>query len=713
MSQATYELPADSQSALRELFADPARLGAEAEAGVVEAALDLAQGLTGCAQVGLRLASGAHGALEVPWPAPAGLPGEVGGAWLEPLALPLLPSGEGPTRVYGLLACAPAPDPEAAARAARHVSTLLVRDALERARDRDPATGLLSRPHFERGLDALSGALAAGEPRALLICDVDGLWRLNAERGFAAGDGLLRTLAAAADAGARARGGRAYRYGSDELALVLASDDARGLARELQAAVASVAPSLTLSQGFALGAGLDDARQLVRRADRALAAAKAEGRGRVVGWSEGLGQGAPPRLAGVLTGHAGRDLQNLERLFEALESVSGLGPLEETLALLVDHCVELTAADRGFLLVPEGDGFAVRVARGADRAALSTEGVAFAHSLAAAALAADEPLHAVVDEAGGLSPSADVLGLRAVICARLTGTDVPRGVIYLDAREANTFDQATLAFLGALVSQVETALRNATLYQRLLEDNSRLRTDALARAPEREGGLASLPWRYEGLIGRSPAMQATFQSLRALEGVASSVVIEGESGTGKELAARALHARSPRKDGPWVVLNCAAIPENLLESELFGHTRGAFTGAHADREGAFERAHGGTLFLDELGELPLEAQAKLLRVLQDGELRRLGATESRQVDVRIVAATNRDLRSMVAEKTFREDLYFRLAVFRVELPPLRERAGDLPLLAEAILSKVTARGIPAAGLSVGALAELSRRQWRG
>ena len=168
------------------------------------------------------------------------------------------------------------------------------------------------------------------------------------------------------------------------------------------------------------------------------------------------------------------------------------------------------------------------------------------------------------------------------------------------------------------------------------------------------------------------------------------MLLTGESGTGKELFARALHALSERRDGPFVAVNCAAIPGTLLESELFGHERGAFTGATARRPGRFEIAHGGTLFLDEVGELPLPLQPKVLRALQEQTFDRLGGTVPIQVDVRVVAATNRDLRAMMAASTFREDLFFRLDVFRVRVPPLRERASDVPLLAAAILRRTAA-----------------------
>ncbi len=183
------------------------------------------------------------------------------------------------------------------------------------------------------------------------------------------------------------------------------------------------------------------------------------------------------------------------------------------------------------------------------------------------------------------------------------------------------------------------------------------------------------------IIGDAPSLKQAILALQRAAGSDATVLLEGESGTGKELFARALHALSPRSDGPFVAINCAAIPDNLLETELFGHEKGAFTGAVARKPGKFELAHRGTLFLDEIGDLPLGLQAKILRALEERRFERIGGTQSLHVDVRIVAATNKALRAGVASKQFREDLFFRLSVFPIAIPPLRERQADIPILA--------------------------------
>ncbi len=217
-----------------------------------------------------------------------------------------------------------------------------------------------------------------------------------------------------------------------------------------------------------------------------------------------------------------------------------------------------------------------------------------------------------------------------------------------------------------------------------------------------------------GMVGSGPAMQAIFKQISKVAPTDSTVLILGESGTGKELVARALHEQSSRKDAPIVTVNCAAIPESLLESELFGHKKGAFTGADADRTGLVESADSGTLFLDEIGELSHTAQARLLRVLQNGEIRPVGSEKSRHVDVRLISATHRDLKQLVQESQFRSDLYFRLRVLELNLPPLRDRGDDIPQLAKFLLNKACKKfNKPPISLAPDATKAISKYDWPG
>ncbi|MCB9648609.1 MAG: sigma-54-dependent Fis family transcriptional regulator [Deltaproteobacteria bacterium] len=249
-----------------------------------------------------------------------------------------------------------------------------------------------------------------------------------------------------------------------------------------------------------------------------------------------------------------------------------------------------------------------------------------------------------------------------------------------------------------LLITVDRVIREA----RMARQNAALRSDV-----ERT-------FNVDGIVGASEAMRRIMDRVERVAPTDATVLVLGESGTGKELIARAIHARSRRKDAPFVAVNCAAIPEGLIESELFGHEKGAFTGASRHHEGLVESAHGGTLFLDEVGELPPSAQARLLRVLQESEVRQVGSNKTRKVDVRVIAATHRDLPELVRAGAFREDLYFRLRVLDIRLPPLRERPEDLPQLADHLLAKACHKvGRSGLSLSPEALAAMAAHPWPG
>jgi len=261
----------------------------------------------------------------------------------------------------------------------------------------------------------------------------------------------------------------------------------------------------------------------------------------------------------------------------------------------------------------------------------------------------------------------------------------------VEAMRLGAYNYLTKPFpLRDLEVQIEKAYERG----RLQRENEQLRSLLARSQPPSE------------MIGRSPAMQEVFRLIEKAGPSGKAILIQGESGTGKELVARALHRASPRADKPLVVINCAALPETLLESELFGHEKGAFTGAVAAKPGLFEMADGGTLFIDEIGEMPGALQAKLLRVLEDGSMRRVGSLQERKVDVRLLAATNRDLQKEVQAGRFREDLYYRINVMSLELPPLRERTGDIPLLVQHFLG-------PGWDIEPEAMARIEAYSWPG
>src|SRR5207302_2636306 len=283
---------------------------------------------------------------------------------------------------------------------------------------------------------------------------------------------------------------------------------------------------------------------------------------------------------------------------------------------------------------------------------------------------------AILDNEGrksGSRSSGEVATVRSLLCVPLVVADRAFGIIYLDsANPKATFTKDDLQLLAAIAGLAAIAIENARQFERLGSENQRLR--------------AEISLQHD-MVGQSPRMRQVYQFIEKVAPSDSTVLIRGESGTGKELAARAIHKNSPRKDQPFMALNCAALTETLLESELFGHEKGSFTSAICQKKGLLEVAEGGSVFLDEVGELSLTLQAKLLRVLQERELVRVGGTRSIKLNVRFLAASNKDLQKAVREEKFRADLFHRLNVISVTMPPLREHAEDIQPLAEYFLSR--------------------------
>lgn len=270
-------------------------------------------------------------------------------------------------------------------------------------------------------------------------------------------------------------------------------------------------------------------------------------------------------------------------------------------------------------------------------------------------------------------------------------------------------DDDEFELLGIFADQAAIAVKSAYLFRELARYRDRLEVENAYLQEE-----IQVERGFEGIVGESPALKSVLRKVRQVAPVETTVLLTGETGTGKELIARALHEGSPRKDRPMIKVNCGAIPQGVVESELFGHEKGAFTGALQKRVGRFELANNGTLFMDEVGELPLDTQVKLLRVLQEQEFERVGSTRPQKVDVRLVAATNRDLENEVSESRFRSDLFYRLNVFPIRIPPLRERPSDIPLLVKHFLAQFQRKlAKPLKGVTSESMNRLERYSWPG
>jgi len=300
-------------------------------------------------------------------------------------------------------------------------------------------------------------------------------------------------------------------------------------------------------------------------------------------------------------------------------------------------------------------------------------------------------------------------GLKSVCCLPLSSRNRAIGVLVLGRLRDDAFREGDIIFLSQVANQIALAVENALAYREIRELKDQLSKEKLYLEDEIRTEM-----NFAQIIGNSASLRRVLKHVETVAPTDSTVLIYGETGTGKELIARGVHDLGPRRSKPFVKLNCAAIPTGLLESELFGHEKGAFTGAIAQRIGRFEVADGGTIFLDEIGEIPFELQTKLLRVLQEREFERLGSSRTLRTDARLIAATNRDLEAMVAEQKFRSDLFFRLNVFPVHVPPLRERQGDIPLLVRHFTQQFSRRmkkvieTIPSATMDA-----LSRYHWPG
>ncbi len=427
--------------------------------------------------------------------------------------------------------------------------------------------------------------------------------------------------------------------------------------------------------------------------------------------------------------------------------------LRRLLERIMDTAIEVSGAERGFLILRDPgagdpgagdadvDEFKVKVSRNIDRESIKDAREKISGTLVREVLEHGRSVllgDAAQDARYSGRESILSMKLRSVLVAPLRHRERVLGAIYLDNRFASSrFDEQARELVELVADQASISIENARLFEenarqreelehakselerlnQLLRERVEVQDRELERAREALAARreeVSLRYAYDHIVTRSPKMLEVFMVLDKVTDSTVPVLVQGESGTGKELIARALHFNGPRAKHGFVSENCAAIPANLMESEFFGYVRGAFTGATSDKMGLFELADGGTLFLDEIGDMDLDMQTKLLRVLQDGVLRRVGSKDFKRVDVRIVSATNRDLLAYIKEGRFREDLYYRLNVINVVLPPLRERKEDVPLLVDHFLARqAKTPGAAARSLTPEALDVLLRYDWPG
>ncbi len=395
--------------------------------------------------------------------------------------------------------------------------------------------------------------------------------------------------------------------------------------------------------------------------------------------------------------------RNLSALLKISRVVHAIRDLEELQAQLLDLIFEVVPAGRGAILLAEGAEQEFNCLYARTRHAGQPQLVRVSRTIArqvmkdnVAILGVDVPTSGKLRDVESLVASE----VRTLLCVPLTVFQRVIGCIYLDSTNAaDRFQEDHLQLLTAIAGVSAVALDNARRLQWLEQENQRLTTEVR---------------QEQSLVGEGARIKEIYQFLARVAPTESTVLIEGESGTGKELVARALHRNSHRGNKPFVAINCAAIPESLLESDLFGHERGAFTGAAVQKKGRLEVADGGVVFLDEIGELAPALQVKLLRVLQEREFERVGGTHPIKVDIRLIAATNRDLNEAVRTGEFRQDLYYRLAVVKLTMPPLRERREDIPMLTRHFLQKYAKRcKVKAKPVSREAMAALVTYEWPG
>jgi diguanylate cyclase (GGDEF)-like protein len=590
---------------------------------------------------------------------------------------------------------------------------------------KDPITGLPDRAGFQAVLsEELEKARLRKAPLSLILINPDDFAAINERFGRVAGDTIVREISGRLRSALRGSDPLA-RYGGVIFAITLADttlEAARSVADKLiRAATEGAFLDGAVRLGFSAGVAVfEDGDEeighhldLIRHADQALNAAKRAGGGVVIDWEQRSGAeetGNFDRLSGIFTGNMAKDYRNMVLLSDTIDVIAVNQAFDLLAGEVVEKLYSTFKPDRVALFARDEHG-GFELARGLTRTVSDSgpqvrvetvELGARERELMGLAVAEGRPQKLADDE--------DDQERRASYAVPLIATDECLGCLFIEGREsALVLEASDIVFLRALASQLAVALDRARLAELEKRRQETERRKLRAELNELRQAL-----QQAKLVYRSQEMDSLLATARRVAPTDATILITGESGTGKELLARTIHEVSPRSDQTMVVVDCGAIPSTLIESELFGHERGAYTGAQQRRHGRIAEANRGTVMLDEIGELPLETQSKLLRFVQEKQFTTLGGSRTRRVDVRIIAATNRDLATEVRAGRFREDLYYRLNVVRLEIPPLRDRPDDILHLARHFLETYSVQYQKSIrSLTAAAEEQLLRYDWPG
>ncbi len=580
----------------------------------------------------------------------------------------------------------------------------------------DSLTRLYLRPYFDDNFRSeLLFHENHGLPLCLMMMDIDLFKKINDTYGHQAGDDVLQIMGEIFKRTFRSSDICA-RYGGDEFIIALLNtgkEQVKHLAEKLIRAInAYPFPFGNVSVSIGISVYPDHGKELqklLKRADEALYAIKTHGRDGFQIWQESYSSNRQSCITDVLTGDPIRDYRNVEILLKSIMESSSILDLTQLTNRIADNLLEITGSERCILMLVNQNGdLEIKVAHNKKGEELLGD-LHYSRSICEEVFKNRIPvcLNDIGDEIATESQMS--IGLRSAMSVPFHVRGKQLGVIYLDSCQTmKQFSASELSIFTAIASQFAFVIENSNLHEEAIKAEKikeRLLEEEIIDLHRKLSG-------EEKIIGKSKGMKKVFSLLNKLSKTDVTVLISGETGTGKESIARAIHNLNFRKENPFVVVDCGSIPAELIESELFGHEKGAFTGAYCQRKGLFEVSNTGTIFLDEIGELPMLLQTKLLRVIQEKDFRRVGGSKRINIDVRIIAASSKNLKNQVKSGMFREDLYYRLNVFPLKIPPLRERDADIMLLANYFLGQF-GRNRDLKGFTKDAEHIMERYNWPG